>query len=116
MTEDFTYDSPVGGRMSGKSTQIANSPASGVAESWTYTSLGLIGTHNYPRRTGSLAVSSAYDAGLPVAITAGGQSARRVLHGGQRPAYHDRSGSLVVAPARADLHDAFGLRHRGVHL
>ena len=74
VTEDFTYDSPAGGRLSGKSTQIANAPASGVAESWSYTNLGLVGTHNHPRKSGAFAVSAVYDAGLPISVSAGGQS------------------------------------------
>jgi len=68
--EQFTYGDG-GGRLSQLTTAVGNGDLSAAtAQSWTYNNLGLVGTHNNPRVSGSFPVATTYSNGLPTAISA----------------------------------------------
>ena len=72
--EKFEY-SGGGGRLSRLITSLGNGDLSASAsQSWTYDSLGLPVSHDHPRVSGSFPVATSYTAGLPAAVTAGGQT------------------------------------------
>jgi RHS repeat-associated protein len=76
--EQFTY-SDGGGRLSQLTTTVGNGSSGGAADlggtsqattqSWTYSNLGLVGTHNNPRISGSFPVAYTYTNGLPTAVS-----------------------------------------------
>jgi RHS repeat-associated protein len=72
--EQFTY-SDGGGRLSQLTTTVGNGDLSApTTQSWTYTNLGLLGTHNHPRASGSFPVVTTYTNGLPTGVSANATS------------------------------------------
>jgi RHS repeat-associated protein len=72
-TDDFTY-SDTTGRLSSETTTANTGTALAVTQSWTYNTLGLIATHNYPRSSGTFPVTYTYSFGLPTTIVANGST------------------------------------------
>ncbi len=67
--EQFTYGDG-GGRLSRLATGVGNGDLNATtAQSWTYDSLGLAGTHNHPRISGTFPVVTAYTNGLPTSVS-----------------------------------------------
>jgi RHS repeat-associated protein len=68
VTDDLDYSDPAG-RLSGQTTTIAGGNNLSVTQRWSYNGLGLLAHHDHPRPGGApvFAVSTIYDAGLPVA-------------------------------------------------
>lgn len=77
MTESFTY-SGLGGRLSAKNTTVTGSPQSlgTINEQWTYNALGLVLTHQLPKRSSDSTVTATYlyNEGLVTGLNAGGSS------------------------------------------
>jgi RHS repeat-associated protein len=72
LTDDLDYSDPVG-RLSARTT--TNSISGGLSpqvESWIYDAAGEIVQHTHPRSSGLFAVQTAYDHGLPTAVSANG--------------------------------------------
>lgn len=82
--EQFSY-SDGGGRLSQLTTAVGNGDlSSSTTQSWTYTNLGLVGTHNHPRSSGSFPVTYSYANALPSTIS--GSSTSLVTAASYNPA------------------------------
>ncbi len=66
-TDDLDY-SDAAGRLSSQTTTITGGTSLSATQQWRYNGLGLLAHHNHPRPVGAplFAVSTDYDAGLPV--------------------------------------------------
>jgi RHS repeat-associated protein len=77
LTETFTY-SGLGGRLSSKDSTVTGSPQAlgTINEQWSYNLLGLLSTHQLPKRSIDSAVTATfqYAEGLVTGITEGGLS------------------------------------------
>ena len=72
--EQFTY-SDSGGRLSHLATTVGTGDLNATTtQSWTYNTLGLVGTRNNPRIAGSFPVAYTYTNGLPTQVSASGTS------------------------------------------
>lgn len=70
--EQFTY-SDSGGRLSQLATTVGTGDLNATTtQSWTYNTLGLVGTHNNPRVAGSFPVVTTYTNGLPTQVSGNG--------------------------------------------
>ena len=70
--EQFTY-SDSGGRLSQLATTVGTGDLNATTtQSWTYNTLGLVGTHNNPRVAGSFPVTTTYTNGLPTRVSGNG--------------------------------------------
>ncbi|MFY9551086.1 MAG: RHS repeat domain-containing protein, partial [Thermoanaerobaculia bacterium] len=70
--EKFTY-SDGGGRLSQLDTIVGNGDLnSTTTQSWTYSNLGRVATHNNPRVSGTFPVAYSYTNGLPTTVSGNG--------------------------------------------
>jgi len=70
--EQFTYGD-AGGRLSQLQTAVGTGdlggPSQATTQSWTYSGLGLVATHNHPQVSGAFPVVTTYTNGLPTAVS-----------------------------------------------
>jgi YD repeat-containing protein len=74
VTHDYQYFAS-SGRVAADVTKIGNGDLSSTfTQSWTYSTLGQVATHNHPRASGTWQEVNSYSSGFPTKIVANGQT------------------------------------------